>query len=332
MFGIKYPIISAPMGPFYTTELCVAVSEAGGLGVLSHTNLKGVASMDQMKKSFEYVVEHTNKPFGFNIRVARMQPDAMPLVRSVVKWIEKDPKLRDQCVYGLTSSGSPTKAAGIWKEKCLNLKHFHVAPSLTLAEKIVKAGCDGLVMTGAEGGGYQSYEQIATLPLVQGAVREYPNIPIIACGGIGSPEGVAMAIAGGADAVAMGTRFIASKQSEYSEKFKSLIYPAKMEDTVLTTGSFGPIRLLKNKYSLSHGPVLTKQEKLTQENGFSMEELDAEMDLYELAFKGDMDNGAILLGQSIGLIENELDVKDIVQGFSDKAEDLLINAVAKILK
>lgn len=68
MLGIKHPILSAPMGPFYTTKLTVAVSEAGGLGVLSHVTVHGTVTLDEMKKSMEYVVEHTDKPFGFNIR------------------------------------------------------------------------------------------------------------------------------------------------------------------------------------------------------------------------------------------------------------------------
>jgi len=63
MLGIRHPIIAAPMGPFYTKELAVAVSEAGGLGVLSHTNLFGKSSMEEMKNDMEYVVEHTDKPF-----------------------------------------------------------------------------------------------------------------------------------------------------------------------------------------------------------------------------------------------------------------------------
>jgi len=76
MLGIKHPIIAAPMGPFYTKELAVAVSEAGGLGVLSHTNMFGKNSIEEMKKDMEYVIENTDKPFGLNIRTARMQPDA----------------------------------------------------------------------------------------------------------------------------------------------------------------------------------------------------------------------------------------------------------------
>ena len=72
MFGIKYPILSAPMGPFYTNELTVAVSEAGGLGVLSHVTLQGKSSIKDYREQLDYVLEHTDKPFGINIRTARI--------------------------------------------------------------------------------------------------------------------------------------------------------------------------------------------------------------------------------------------------------------------
>ncbi|MGV9174257.1 MAG: NAD(P)H-dependent flavin oxidoreductase [Promethearchaeia archaeon] len=329
-FGIDYPIISAPMGPFYTTELCVAVSEAGGLGVLSHTNLMNKNSIKEMKKNIEYVIEHTDKPFGINIRTARMQPDAIPLARTIAKMINQNPKVREQLVYGVTSAGSPRKVARIWNKKCPTIQHFHVAPALYLARKVVEAGCDGLVVTGIEGGGHQSYEQISTLVLEQQAVREFPDTPIIVCGGFASPEGVAMGLAGGADAVAMGTRFIATNQSEFHQNYKDLIYPASARDTLLTTGAFGPIRLLKNKYSLEHGRVLSREEKIAQEEGFSVEELEKEMERYELVYKGDVENGAVLVGQTVGLIDNVLDVDDILSRFTKKAKKILKNAVAKI--
>ena len=107
MLGIKHPILSAPMGPFFTTELTVAVSEAGGLGVLSHVTLHGTVTLNEMKKSMEFVVEHTDKPFGFNIRTSRLQPDAIKLCRQLPRFIYENQKIRDQCVYVLTSAGSP---------------------------------------------------------------------------------------------------------------------------------------------------------------------------------------------------------------------------------
>ena len=143
--------------------------------------------------------------------------------------------------------------------------HFHVGPAIWLVDKIVKAKCDGIVATGTEGGGHQSYEMITTLVLLQQVIRKYPEKMIIACGGIASPEGVAACIGMGADAVAMGTRFIASNQSEFHPNYKDLIPPAQARDTMLTTGGFGPIRLLKNKYCLEHDKLLSKEEKIAQE-------------------------------------------------------------------
>ncbi|MEJ2248371.1 MAG: nitronate monooxygenase [Candidatus Lokiarchaeota archaeon] len=294
-FGIKYPIISAPMGPFYTTELTIATSEAGGLGVLSHATLQGKNSVQDMKVQIERVIEHTDKPFGVNVRVARVQTDHKIMLRKIMSWREKNPKFKEQLIYILTSAGGTSFA------------------------------------TGVEGGGHQSYEEITTLVLLQEIVNKYPNVPVIACGGIASPEGIAACLAGGADAIAMGTRFIASRQSEFHPNYKDLIPSAEDRDTILTTGGFGPIRLLKNKYALKHGNILSKEEKIAQEMSFSMEEYLEDLKHYELVYTvGDVEDGAIPAGQSVGLISNLMDVDDIVQGFTKKAEEILRNLSLKI--
>ena len=247
MFGIKYPIVSAPMGPFYTTELTIAVAEAGGLGTLSHVTLMGKNSITDMKEQLEHV------------RTARVQTDHKILLNNIAKWRQKNPKLREQLVYGVTSAGGSRVASKIWKKKAPDLKHFHVAPVLWLVDKVVAAGCDGIVATGTEGGGHQSYEMVTSLVLIQQVARKYPEKPLVACGGFATPEGVASGLAMGADAVAMGTRFIASNQSEFHPNYKALIPPATARDTMLTTGGFGPIRLLKNKYCLEHGKIISKK-------------------------------------------------------------------------
>ena len=141
MLGIEHPIIGAPMGPFYTTELTIAVSGAGGMGVLSHTNLYGKSSIEEMKKNMLHVVEHTDKPFGFNIRTARMQPDAPSLCRQIPKFIMSNPKLKEQVRYVITSAGSPRMLRNKTFEKLLvsgsEIKHFHVAPALWLTKKCI---------------------------------------------------------------------------------------------------------------------------------------------------------------------------------------------------
>ena len=162
-FGIKYPIISAPMGPFYTTELTIATSEAGGLGVLSHVTLLGKNPIKDFKAQIEKVIESTDKPFGFNIRTARIQTDHKILLKKVVQWRKNDPKIREQMIYGLTSAGGARNARKIWS-KDEGLYHFHVAPAMWLVDKVVDIGCHGIVATGFEGGGHQSYEEISHVP------------------------------------------------------------------------------------------------------------------------------------------------------------------------
>ena len=329
MFGIKHPIIGAPMGPFYTTELCAAISEAGGLGVLSHTNVFGKSSTEELKENMEYVVEHTDKPFGFNIRTARLQPDAIKLVRQIPKFIMENPKIKEQCLYVLTSAGSPkmiqNKPFQKLKESGSNIKHFHVAPALWLADKCAAAGVDGMVCTGIEGGGHQSYEQVSTLVLLQQVKKKYPDIPIIACGGYASGVGLASALVMGAGAIAMGSRFIASKESEFHENYKNIVPPAKASDTILVTGVFGPIRLWKNKYSLSHSLISDKEEKMAEET--SAAEIVEEVKHMQLTYEGNVEEGTVLIGQSIGIIDKIEDVSTIINTIVNDAENYIKNAV-----
>jgi len=334
MFGIKNPIFGAPMGPYYTTEMCIAISEAGGMGMLSHTNLFGKSSVDEMKANMLKVVEHTDKPFGFNVRTSRMQVDSGNLCRQIPKFIASNPKLREQCLYALTSAGTPKelqnnafkklKAAGS------QIKHFHVAPALWLAGKVKAAGCDGMVVTGASGGGHQSYEKIHTIIILQQVLEKYPDMPVIACGGFATGRSVAAAIAMGAGGVAMGSRFIASDESEFHENYKNIVPPAKASDTILVTGFLGPIRLWKNEYSLKHGLVADKEAKLAEESGFTIEDLMEDQKHYEQIYEGRVKDGAVLLGQSIGIIESIESCKAIVEKTMADAETHLKKAAASL--
>ena len=336
MFGIKHPIVTAPMGPFYTTELAVAVSEAGGLGVLSHSALlsdyvKKRSPVEIMKENMLQVVEKTDKPFGFNIRTSRRETYTPQLVTEIPEFIMENPKVKEQCVYAITSAGSSktlpqSRSFQKLKESGSNIKHFHVAPALWLANKCVASNVDGLVVTGGEGGGHQSYEKVSTLVLLQQVMQKYPDFPVIACGGFATGEGLAAALAMGAGAVAMGSRFIASNDSEFSQEYKSVVPPAKAQDTILVTGSLGPIRLWKNEYSLHHGLVADKESKMAEESAMTEQDFIKEGMAYEAAYKGDVTSGAVLLGQSIGVIKSLENVKTIVDDIVGVAEKRLKNA------
>ncbi|MFX1337900.1 MAG: NAD(P)H-dependent flavin oxidoreductase [Promethearchaeota archaeon] len=339
MLGIKHPIVAAPMGPFYTTDLAIAVSEAGGCGVISHTALvseilAGRSAVEIMKRDMLKVVEHTDKPFGFNIRTSRNEREAPALCKRIPEFIMSNPKLKEQCVYAITSAGSSksiyTSKFRKLRESGSQIKHFHVAPALWLADKCVATGVDGMVITGGEGGGHQSYEKVSTLVLLQQVTQKYPDFPIIACGGFATGQGLAAALTMGAGAIAMGSRFIASKESEFHETYKNVVPPAHAQDTVLVTGALGPIRLWKNEYSLHHGLVANKEEKMAEEQGVSVEELIEDGKKYELAYQGNIKDGAVLLGQSIGIMNSIESVSDIINSIVSDAEKRLKNGASLV--
>jgi enoyl-[acyl-carrier protein] reductase II len=324
MFGLKYPIFSAPMGPFFTRDLALAVSEAGGLGVLSNVNIIGTDPVKEHLASLEYLIEHTNKPFGLNILTSRNNPGVREMVRKVPKIVMDNPKMREQCIYWLTSAGSSkflpdSKYFQQLREKS-EAKHFHVAPAVWLAQKCIDAGVDGIVCTGTEGGGHQSYERVSTLVLLQQINKTFPEMPKIACGGFATGEGLTAALSLGAGAIAMGSRFIASKQSEFHEKYKVLIPPGQPQDTGLYTGSFGPIRLYKNKYALEHPAPSSKEEMIAYEQSISPEQRVKDLGAYDRVYNGDTETGAVLLGQSIGIIDKIEDVNDIIERIMKEAE------------
>jgi len=327
MFGIKHPIFSAPMGPFFTRDLALAVCEAGGLGVLSNVNIAGTSPVKEHKASLEYMIEHTDKPFGLNILTSRNNPGVRQMVRLLPRIVMSNVKMRDQCTYWLTSAGSSRVLAEsksfVELRENSEVKHFHVAPAVWLAQKCVNSKVDGIVVTGTEGGGHQSYERVSTLVLLQQINEKFPDLPKIACGGFATGESLAAALSLGAGAVAMGSRFIASKQSEFHEKYKALIPPGNPQDTGLYTGSFGPIRLYKNEYALSHPAPSSKEEMIAYENSLSPEQRAKDMGAYDRVYNGDIDTGAVLLGQSIGIIDSIDDVNDIIERIMKKAESVI---------
>ena len=327
MFGIKHPIFSAPMGPFFTRDLALAVSEAGGLGILSNVNITGTDPVEEHKRSIEYMIEHTDKPFGINFLTSRNNPGVKAMIRNIPKIVMGNVRMRDQCKYWLTSAGSSKllPASKYFQELRANseVKHFHVAPSVGLAQKCIDANVDGIVVTGTEGGGHQSYERVSTLVLLQQINKYFPDLPKIACGGFATGESLTAALSLGAGAVAMGSRFIASKESEFHEDYKALIPPGKPQDTGLYTGAFGPIRLFKNKYALSHPAPSSKEEMIAYEASITPEQRAKDLGAYDRVYLGDMETGAVLLGQSIGIIDSIDGVNEIIERVMKNAESAI---------
>jgi enoyl-[acyl-carrier protein] reductase II len=321
MLGIKHPIIQAPMGPFYTTKLAAAVTNAGALGIISHTNLFGKDPVKEMEENVKWVAENSEGPFGVNIRVARLQIDAPELIKLVIRLRKENPELRERLKVVITSAGNPRPPATEFKAHDPELIHFHVAPTLYHALK-VDSLCDGIIATGYEGGGHQSYEGVNTSVLVPEVVEKCKK-PVVACGGFFNGRGLAAALAMGAVGIQMGTRFIATKECEFHQNYKEFIVRSKDADTIVTQGMLGPIRLLKNKYTEEHHHILTKEEKIELERKLDLEKLIEDQKKYELVYQGEIERGPVLCGQSCGGVNDIPTVKEVIERTVKEAEEIL---------
>ena len=279
--GATYPIVQAPMGWIARSSLASAVSRAGGLGIIETSS----GETANCQREIRLMVE-SGLPFGVNLPIRFLKDDAM---------------LRFVCESGIrfvtTSAGSPAKF--IAPLKSAGIKVYHAVPTLETALKCVDAGIDGLVVEGAEGGGFKNPEEISTLVLLQ-AIRERVDVPLIAAGGIIDGRGMAAAFALGAEAVQMGTRFVASAESPVHENYKGAIVAADASGTwVLNKKSSPCIRALKTDFTQT-----IYDAGLMPTDTFS--------GIQQVYFGGDMNAAPALAGQSAGLIHGVLTVKQII--------------------
>jgi enoyl-[acyl-carrier protein] reductase II len=280
--GAKYPIIQAPMGWIARAPLASAVCEAGGLGVIETSS----GETDICKAEIEKMFTLTKAPFGVNLPILFLRDDA------ILKYI---------CDSGVkfvtTSAGSPAKFIGPLKEAGIIV--YHAVPTVEAAMKCVEAGVDGLVVEGAEGGGFKNPEEVSTLVLLQ-AVRAAVDVPLVAAGGIGDGRGMAAAFALGAEAVQMGTRFVASQESPVHQNYKNAIVDAPTTGTLVLNKKATPcIRALK-----------TERTAQIYEDGLMPPDTFAR--ILELYFGGDMEAAVGLAGQTAGLIDEVKSVQEII--------------------
>lgn len=279
--GARYPILQAPMGWIARRQLASAVSRAGGLGIIETSSGETEACIAEIR-----AMRDTGLPFGVNLPIRFLKDEAM---------------LRFVCTSGVrfvtTSAGSPARFVGPLHDAGIVV--YHAVPTLELALKGVDAGIDGLVVEGAEGGGFKNPEEVSTLVLLQ-AIRERVDVPLIAAGGICDGRGMAAAFALGAEGIQMGTRFVCSAESPVHAHYKQAIVDARETGTwVLNRKSTPCIRALKSQRTAAY-----------VEQGLMPP--DALQGIRTLYFDGDMEAAPALAGQSAGLIDGVKTVQAIV--------------------
>lgn len=296
LFGIKYPLIQAGMIWCSGWELASAVSNAGGLGII------GAGSMypDILREQIQKCKEATDKPFAVNL------PLLYPQIEDHINII-----LEEKVPIVFTSAGNPKKWTAHLKEQ--GIKVVHVVSNVKFAKKCVEAGVDAIVAEGFEAGGHNGREETTTMCLIP-MVAEAVAIPVIAAGGIATGKGMLAAMALGAEAVQIGSRFIATPESSAHQAFKEYVLEAKEGDTELTLKELTPVRLLKNDFY--------DQVKAAYAAGASAEELQELLGRGRAKkgmFLGDLEEGELEVGQ-VAAMMNEIKpaaevVKEIINEF-----------------
>src|SRR5690606_17896687 len=230
LLNIKYPIIQAGMIWASGWKLASAVSNEGGLGII------GAGSMypEVLREHIQKCKTATRAPFGVNVPM--LYPELEKLMDVI---IEEGVKI----VF--TSAGNPK----VWTRHLQShgIKVVHVVSSVKFALKSQEAGVDAVVAEGFEAGGHNGRDETTTFTLIP-MVKEKLEIPLIAAGGIATGRGMLAAMILGADAVQVGSRFVASHEASSHINFKQKVVEAAEGDTQLTLKELAPVRLLKNKF------------------------------------------------------------------------------------
>lgn len=289
LFNIQYPIIQGGMIWVSGWKLASAVSNAGGLGLI------GAGSMypEVLRTHIQKCKNATDKPFGVNVPM--LYPD-IEIVMAII--IEEGVKI----VF--TSAGNPKKWTSFLKDKGITV--VHVVSSVKFALKAEDAGVDAVVCEGFEAGGHNGREETTTFTLIP-MVKQEVKIPIIAAGGIASGRGMLAAMVLGADAVQLGSRFAATKESSAHQNFKTTIINAKDGDTHLTLKELAPVRLLKNKFYRELQELYLKNPSKEQ-----LKQLLGRARAKKGMFEGDLEYGELEIGQISGLIDEIKPVKEVL--------------------
>ena len=299
ILGIKYPIIQGGMAWIADASLAAAVSNAGGLGLISSVNAGTEAVRNEIRKCKTL----TDKPFGVNIML--QAPNAAEIAQMV---IEEGVKILT------TGAGSPAPYMEAWKAAGIHV--IPVVASVALALKVQALGATALVAEGAESGGHVGeLHTISLLPQVADAV----DIPVIGAGGIADPRQAAAAFILGADAIQVGTRFLSAEECTVHQNYKERILKATDISTIVTGKTLGhPVRSLKTPFS----------------NTFAKMEADPEVKPEEiLAFgtkEGDP-NGSYMAGEVAGMVNKIEPAKAIVEDIILGAEKILKEASTKYI-
>jgi len=290
LLDIELPIIQAGMIWASGWQLASAVSNAGGLGIIG----SGSMYPDVLEDHIIKCRNATSKPFAVNLPL--LYPDIGQHIATIIKH-------RVPIVF--TSAGNPNTYTSTLQSH--GIKVVHVVSSSRFARKAVDAGCDAVVAEGFEAGGHNGRDETTTFVLIQ-AVCKAVNIPVIAAGGIATGAQMAAAFCLGAEAVQVGSRFVATHEASSHPSFKQAVIDAAEGDTQLTLKQLAPVRLLKNDFfqQVQNAEAACAGKK-------QLQELLGRGRAKKGMFEGDLIQGELEIGQVSCLINDLMPAAEVVR-------------------
>jgi len=316
LLGIEHPIVQGGMQWVGLAELASAVSNAGGLGII--TALTQPTPGDLLKE-IERCQSMTDKPFGVNLTI-------LPTIKPV-PYDEYAQAIVDSGVKIVETAGrNPEPYLPMFKE--VGIKVIHKCTSIRHSLKAEKIGCDAVSVDGFECAGHPGEDDVTNMILLPLAAKRL-KIPFLASGGLGDGRGLAAALAMGADGINMGTRFMVTKEAPIHDNVKQKMIEATELDTELIYRSFrNTARVFKN----SVAEQVVEIESRPGETKFEdIQPLVQGVKGRELFDGGDLDKGIWSAGMIVGLIDDNPSCEELVARIVEEAEDILSNRLSDMI-
>ncbi|MDP7215484.1 MAG: nitronate monooxygenase [Rhodospirillales bacterium] len=303
--GCRHAIMGGAMTWLSERNLVAAISNAGGYGVIAC----GAMSPDLLDAEVVATKKLTDKPFGVNLITIHPELDALI-----------DTCIKHQVSHVVLAGGLPP-AAAIRRIKDAGAKVICFAPALVLAKRLLRSGADALVIEGAEAGGHIG--PVATSVLAQEILPEVKDIPVFVAGGIGRGEAIVSYLEMGAAGCQLGTRFVCASESTAHPHFKQAFIRANARDalpTVQLDPNFPviPVRALVNEGTKRFMETQRQVIERFRRNELTQQEAQLEIEkfwagaLKRAAIDGDVENGSLMAGQSVGMVKGEQTVAEIL--------------------
>lgn len=330
LVGIDYPVVQEGLGPYRSVALPAAVSNAGGLGTLCIPGLSEEPDVGarHLREYIEELCTLTDKPFSVNVPVGTAEDgEVLPFSRAYVQAVVdavRDKEISSRLRAITTSAGSPGVVRDVIADS--GLVHIHKVGGTRQALRAQRDGVDAVVASGYEAGGHTHVRPVHTFVLVPSVVDAL-EIPVVLAGGARDGSSLAAALAFGAEAVAMGTRFVVTRENtDWHPAYAEAILSAREGDDILFNAIYGPSRALPST-------GITELAELVRQGGMDVHELTAWKDqrLIGAMRDGKLEEGLLPAGQISGAINEWVSVAEFVPAVIRQARDIINDLHARFI-